>query len=389
VDVTMLLGKGDGTFAVGKTFAVSSGGILSGDFNGDLKPDLAVHAADGISVLLGRGDGTFVAQLAQNAQLSGGDRLTDFNGDHKLDLIDFFYGVLLGNGDGTFQSPIPLPSSCRSGRATLGDFNNDKKPDIAFIPVSGKGVGVCLGNGDGTFKNAVVYDSNVQHKMVLTGDFNHDGKLDLAVSDVGGISILLGNGDGTFQSAIPTAARGFEPFTASDFNHDGNLDIAILGGDVEVLLGKGDGTFRAPVFSSNSKGGFFGLAGDLNNDRNPDLVTSSTDNSGVYVLLGNGDGTFKAPTFQAISNVSTFLLRDVNGDGKLDLIAPEGLGFLAVLLGNGDGTFQPTKTFVGIYSQFTSLAAGDINGDGLLDVASINPGTNRPGTLIVYLNRGH
>jgi hypothetical protein len=347
-------------------------------------------------VLLGKGDGTFTAQTAQNDQKGfGGVKLADFNGDGKLDVIEFGSGVLPGNGTGAFGSVIPLPSSCKGSPVVVGDFNRDKRPDIAFSEgPSGFGIGLCLGNGDGTFKPAVVIDGSVQHGLVLTGDFNRDGKLDLIAGDVGGFSVLLGNGDGTFQSAITTALSGFSSFTVADFNHDGKLDIAatLNNGDIGVLLGNGDGTFKAPVTSPNPNGGAFLLvAGDLNNDGFPDLVTPRFTGLtvGLNILLGNGDGTFKAPTNLAIAGPGTFLIRDVNGDGKLDLIVPVGAGLLDVFLGNGNGTFQPRKTFVALNTIRASLAAGDVNGDGLLDVVYFKPPANgASGTLIVYLNQG-
>jgi hypothetical protein len=388
--VTMLLGKGDGTFTMGKSFAVSTFGILSGDFNGDLKTDLAVQTKLGFSVLLGKGNGTFTAQLAQSGQTGVAIRLADFNGDGKVDEIEFGTGgsttaVLLGHGDGTFGSPIPVPASCQSSTGVVADFNGDKKADVAVA--LGSGIGVCLGNGDGTFKSAMVFDAGVQHGQLLFGDFNHDGKLDLAASDVGGVSILLGNGDGTFQTAIPTGASNFFDLVTGDFNHDGKLDLAAnSNNEITVLLGKGDGTFQAPVTSPNPNGSGLPAAGDLNKDGNLDLVTLSPLTNGLNILLGNGDGTFKAPTLLKVYGPETFQIRDVNGDGKLDLIvaAP---AFLDVIFGNGDGTFQKTKNFTAPQGS-ASLAAADINGDGLLDVAYLTRIPNSS-TLTVYLNQGH
>ncbi|MGB2606223.1 MAG: VCBS repeat-containing protein [Candidatus Sulfotelmatobacter sp.] len=403
-NVTMLLGNGTGTFTIGKSFAVSNGEILSGNFvTGNKNVDLAVRDIQGIGVLLGNGNGTFVAQIAQNVPRTLGTiHLANFTGSGKLSLIKSSgsggpTAVLPGNGNGTFGTPIPAPASCQTENAIVGDFNGDKIPDIAFsVTGSGGGVAVCLGNGDGTFKDAVISDAGVQHGLLVIGDFNHDGKLDLAASDTGGISILLGNGDGTFKDGIATALSGFPQFTVGDFNNDGKLDIAAINGstgEISVLLGIGNGTFKAPITTANT--GSIGItSGLINSDKNLDLVTVSSNT--LYIFLGNGDGTFTAPTSITVGSADIQtrapLLRDVNGDGKLDLICYNSAGLLVVFLGNGDGTFQARKTFPATNDVNGSIAAGALSGSGLLDVVLYSPGDegfpNPLGALIVYLNQG-
>ena len=403
-DVTMLLGKGDGTFTLGKTFAVSTFDVLSGDFNGDHKIDLAVQNFPGFSVLLGKGDGNFVAPIAQNSQRGGSIQLADFNGDGKLDALEFSAVrsrskttsvVSLGMGNGRFESPVPLPASCQSTSGVVGDFNGDGKLDIA-VPEQSGGIGVCFGRGDGTFKAAVVASVAGDGTPVgdfQTGDFNHDGKLDLLVETGDGFGVMLGNGNGTFQSSIVTPiGSNFAGFFAGDFNHDGKLDVAVNIGNqtIGVFLGKGDGTFQSPVMTSNPFS-FAMVASDLNNDGNLDLVTVARSTAGPYgtrVFLGNGDGTFKAPLFRQFAGIANFMVEDVDGDGKPDLIV-DGSPFLEVLLGKGDGTFQAASKFIAMQG-IASLAAGDLNGDGLLDVVFLEEGQNaQSGTLIVYLNQGH
>jgi hypothetical protein len=111
--VSILLGRGDGSFRVAQNYATGSGAIsvAMGDFNGDGHPDLAVANSGTspgykgtVSILLGKGDGTF--QAAQSYALGGyvsSVAVGDFNGDGKLDLVTSVGTLLLGNGDGTFQ----------------------------------------------------------------------------------------------------------------------------------------------------------------------------------------------------------------------------------------------------------------------------------------------
>src|SRR5439155_4585321 len=102
--VSILLGKGDGSFQAGTSYdtGYSFFSLRVVDFNGDGKLDLVTS---GGNVLLGNGDGTF--QAAQI--IPGADAVWDFNGDGHLDLVWATYGtvlVLLGNSHGTFQDPL-------------------------------------------------------------------------------------------------------------------------------------------------------------------------------------------------------------------------------------------------------------------------------------------
>jgi hypothetical protein len=86
---------------------------------------------------------------------------------------------------------------------------------------------------------------------------------------------------------------------------------------------------------------------------------------------------------------STFLLADVNGDGKTDVVVlnnfasqPNGDAQIAVFLGNGDGTYQPASVFDAGFSGY-SLATGDVNGDGKLDLVVGDSGNNNSVSLLL------
>jgi len=214
---------------------------------------------------------------------------------------------------------------------------------------------------------------------VATADFNRDGKLDLVVTSSGGnsASVLLGKGDGTFQPPV-NYATDYQPAYVSvgDFNGDGKLDLVVANSGsntVSILLGNGDGTFQPAINDTVTPGGVFPWdveAGDFNEDGKLDLIVannpccSSTGSGELGVFLGNGNGTFQ-PGMSYFVTAVTVAVGDFNGDGHLDLaVAGDGVN---VLLGNGDGTFQ--SALGNPLGSTYAVVAGDFNGDGILDLA--------------------
>ena len=145
--VEIFLGKGDGTFtpvASEPAVGYSPSDIVAGDLNGDGILDLAVanltpnNNPATVTVLLGKGDGTFTPStltLLTNS-LPYSVAIGDFNGDGIPDLVTANAGsntatVFLGNGDGTFTTG-PSPSLGTDPIfAAVGDFNGDGLSDIA------------------------------------------------------------------------------------------------------------------------------------------------------------------------------------------------------------------------------------------------------------------
>ncbi|MGA3090140.1 MAG: FG-GAP-like repeat-containing protein [Terriglobales bacterium] len=331
--------------------------------------------------------------------------LADFNGDGKLDLAVPVYSIdtpasdvniFLGNGDGTFNAAAAFSLTGQNvNNVVVGDFNGDGIPDLALSIVDiGSGlVQVLLGNGDGTFTPMPAIPAEVDI-VGATADFNGDGKADLAVLGGGTLTILLGNGDGTFKLTT-TPLPGTFPLSLAvgDFNGDGKADLAIgnFGGDtVTVLLGNGDGTFTESASSPQTGVGPAAIvAADFKGDGILDLaVTNSNggapDPGSVTLLLGNGDGTFTpaASSPATGSNPYSVSVADLNGDGKVDLVASNsGSNTVTVLLGNGDGTFAAPLTF-GAGTNPISAAVGDFNGDGLPDLAAANNVTSSVAVLL-------
>ena len=300
-----------------------------------------------------------------------------------------------------FQGPTNYATGRGPGSATVGDFNGDGKPDLVTANEFPDNVSVLPGNGDGTFQAALNTGTFVDPVALAVGDFNKDGKPDLAVANrlSGSVLALIGNGDGTFVfSSQNNYSTGDSPnsVAVADLNADTNADLVVvnssaLGSSVSVLLGNGNGTFQAAT--NTAVGGLPGMVvvGDFNGDGKPDLAVSGfdfSDNSYVLLFLGQGNGTFQSPSTLAVGKLPEGLAAaDLNADGKLDLAVANSSGLsnsVSVLLGNGNGTFQP-KVDYAAGAQPRSVAVGDLNGDGKLDLAVPN---NNDNTVSVLLGNG-
>ena len=278
-------------------------------------------------------------------------------------------------------------------------------------------------NAQVLFQAVQRYDSGGQNAVaVAVADLNGDGKPDIAVANgctvctsdgVFGVGVLLGNGDGTFQAAQNYALPGLGPSSVAigDVNGDGKPDLlAVTGcfsnsncanGGIWVLFGNGDGTFQPGLAYSSGGINARGIAvADVNGDGKLDLLVTncgdinssgicsypSLEDGNVAVLLGNGDGSFQPALSYQSGGTSAWSLAvgDVNLDGKIDVTvfncSPEGVdcdrtpahSVVGVLLGNGDGTFQPALAIDSGGVDASGIALADVNGDSNSDLVVTN-----------------
>jgi len=260
------------------------------------------------------------------------------------------------------------------------DLNKDGNDDIVSVNSKDSTLTVLLGRGDGTFAPASTLPVLAEPTSVAMGDVNGDGLIDLVANARGAeaVSIVLASGPGVFQRARKHRT-GKVPLAVilDDFDGDGRLDLAVpLTFDkMEIHLGQGGGLFKRGMTYSTGSRSFSGVSGDFDEDGHRDIVlaTSSSQASAIRLFRGRGDGTFAKPT-RMIEGLRPLVLikKDMNGDGREDLIAASGQGDnLYLLLSRGDGTFDEATAFSGGGGPM-ALVADHFNDDARMDVAVAN-----------------
>ncbi len=229
---------------------------------------------------------------------------------------------------------------------------------------------------------------------VAIGDLDGDGRPDLVTANktTNNVTVLKQNANGSF---IPTAVSldtgNSAPHMAAiaDLDGDGLPDIATANetsNDVTVLKQGSGATFTASTAGSYDSGPLTVAIGDLDGDARPDIVTASSFGNFVTVRKQNADGSFTpgpAETSQGIAAVTgsrpvSVAIGDVNGDGRLDIVTANlSASSVTVLMQNDDGSgyYTPSTLGLGGSSSPVSVAIGDLDGDGLPDIATANSGS--------------
>ena len=303
--ISVLLGRGDGSFGLPESFAVGSNPVAAavGDFDRNGKRDVVVANRDSanVSVLLGRGDGSFdAARQFPTGTSPLSVAVADMNRDGIEDLAvanldSDSVSILLG---GAMAASVPGLTSSPAGRRRRWRWATSTRTagPTSWWPTTSGPTSRSSWGRTGGFGASTTYWAWDYAMAVAIGDFDRDGHQDIVATNYfTGISVLFGNGDGTFDAARRYTWDDPPSVALADFDRDGSTDIAVANfyrGTVSVLLGNTDGTFATPVLYPVGSYPATVAAGDFDSNGIADLAVTNSESATVSVLLGTGDGTF-------------------------------------------------------------------------------------------------
>ncbi|WP_275545430.1 Ig-like domain-containing protein [Pseudomonas sp. Marseille-Q0931] len=306
-------------------------------------------------------------------------QFADFDGDGDLDIyigVERAAGsqgsqIWKNDGAGNFTLHQTFPAA-RVVQSWLVNIDND--PELELITRSyDSPLQIWQNNGNGTFTAGATIGSNVRTADI--GDLDNDGDLDIFVGNFqGNYAVYKNNGSGAFTlSSSPAKVSDPLSLTLVDLDKDGDQDVvAVEENSIRILRNDGSGGFTQLSSFGDVYGGIARSA-DLTGDGYADALVSGMNGPPANLILfeNNGSGTIGTQLQVFNSSEAPGAFADVDGDGYLD-----GLG-QKLMINNGSGvlvdsgfTFQDGAfTYYGAPVNGRILAAGDVDGDGDLDLA--------------------
>lgn len=350
--------------------------MVTGDFNNDQRPDVAVTSANDASTFPGHPGSVQVALGSAS-------------------------GLVANRSYAVAYDPAAI---------VKGDFNRDGYIDLAVACGASSSISVLLGRGDGTFNNAIslaTFESGqglTNPGTLAAADVSGDGVVDLVVgsSTSNRMMVLCGDSAGGFARCYQTIV-GVGPIhalVAGELYRDpyrsepatGLADLVVATGpsdnepQVQFLLNQSAGSFYGVAFARRSTDVLWGLedafwstgnvarasltTGDLDKNGRLDIVIG--DGTQVTTWLNNGNGTFTKRN--DVGNVTrddyltTVAIADVVEDAMPDTVRIYNSGLMAIAAGSGDGTFgaQSNRRY-DVGTRATAVATGRFAGNDLLE----------------------
>jgi hypothetical protein len=239
-----------------------------------------------------------------------------------------------------------------SGLGPIHGFSGDARPDL-LATTSGGDLRLYTGTGTGYVNPGATIGLGwtIFDRVFSPGDFNGDGYADvMARVPDGRLFLYTGTGTGHVNPGRQIGA-GWSVYDqilgAGDFSGDGNTDVLARtpSGDLYLYRGDGVGGWSGGGVRIGAGWNAFNLvlsAGDFSGDGMTDVI-ARTPGGGLYLYKGNGIGGWGSGRIQIGAGWQAFAkvigVRDLNNDGRADLVGVTPSGQFYFYPGNGSGGF--------------------------------------------------
>ncbi len=340
--------------------------VITGDLDGDGKPDIATNntIAESISIFRNTGSAGMIAFAPK---------------------VDFAIGQITGNSE----------------YLAMGDLSGDAKPEIVVVNTSKNNMSLFKNNGSPgvvSFETRVLYNTGTTPQSITMADFDGDAKQDIAVANNGqnSISVFRRKTFPTVLSFMPASGPAGSTVTVKGYNFN-PLPEAItvyFGGAKATVSAVTDTTLTVTVPAGAT---FLPISVTKDN--------YTAYSKAPFVLSFPGGPANLENTFAARVNVTTenvpkgSVIADFDADGKNDIAVTNSVtGNFSVLRNTstpGNLTFANRVNFVQPGNP-TDIKSGDLNGDGKPDIITIHDinavaisrNTSTPG-VISFVSQGN
>ena len=385
--------------------------VAIGDIDGDGKSDLAIVNKDNATVSILRNTGSIgIVSFATKMDLTTGTNpssvtIGDINGDGKPDLaitnftsgtVSVFRNTSI-SGAISFATKIDFATGTNPSTVAIGDLDRDGKPDLAVTNYGSSSVSIfrnTSNSGTISFDLKVDFQTGLWPISPVIGDIDGDGKPEVVLANQlsNTVSVLRNTsiyGTVSFATKLDYNMIS-EPFSVAiaDLDGDGKPDLAVadissIGYNVSVLRNTssiGSVSFATNVYFPANISNSSVSIGDIDGDGKPDLAIAGSSSS-VSVLRNislSGTVNFASSVpFTTGSTPRSVALGDIDGDGKLDLVVANGYNQTVSVLRNNP-QFPPSISTIGTLTSFSSCA-----GSASAQQTLILSGTNLTANLVV------
>ena len=349
----------------------------------------------------------------------------DIDGDGLPDLVVGSYDSALGetyysaveiyrnisaNGVVAYEAPVACTASYGVHNVKLADLDGDGKLDI-IVASSGSGRVSCIRNKSTPGNISMAMNLNLRLTSgafeTVIADFDGDGKLDIAAAEYQKDSVMIyKNIIATIPVNAFTSSGTFKPYyvafkvgtgpasiAAADMDGDGKPDLVVSNnGSNSISILKNNSIVDSFIFQNAvnvaaGDGPQQLLLANVNNDGKPDVIVSSYNTNSLLIFRNQAtSGAFNLTTLAAPVNydlangANGIAVGDINGDGKMDIVASKYLAdSFTVLKNTSVGSAIDASTFTKDNSYYVGFGNGplgitiaDVDGDTKPDVITAN-----------------